>query len=226
VYDSYTDRIREDEYLLMHQYCVKDKPQILTAAEKLGSTAAEILVEGFNVHGMSVAEFLQEKENLLTLHFKGYCRVSAQRGDPQTSSLETSGPEQPTEVALSLQPFKSGTIPVEGAMVAPRRATYEPRATEPADILFRESPSHGIIQSLPLVNQNLGDGRTLQAQWQQYADPAWTQHLPGSELPLDNAFNLPQNHLGQVDAAIRQGSGEFYPEVWLDDLTRAGGFGT
>jgi hypothetical protein len=167
VFNSYFDKIREDEYILMREYCVKNKPQILTAAKDLGSIAAEILIEGFNAHGMPVAEFPQEEDNLLTTHFKSYRRVSAQGGEHPTSSLEVPGLEHPAEVAHSVQPRNMGTIPIEGPTVAPKPTAYESGTTAPADALFRNSALHRTMQPPPLVNHNPDNGCTLQAQWQQ-----------------------------------------------------------
>jgi hypothetical protein len=214
MFNSYSARIREDEYILMREYCVKNKPQILTTAKDLGSIATEILIEGFNAHGMPVAEFLQEEDNLLTTHFESYRRVSAQGGEPPISSLEVPGLEHPAEVAHSLQPLNMGTIPLEGPMVALKRTAYEPGTTAPADALFHDSASHGIMHPQPLVNQNLDNGCTLQAQWQQAqqhivnshavqhswrpdADLNWVQGISAPQARFNSALGPPLDQSGQ-----------------------------
>jgi hypothetical protein len=115
---------------------------------------------------------------------------------------------------------------VERPMVAQRCLTQQPGTVGPADAHFRDSASREAIQNLPFMNQSLDSGHILQPQWQQYADPDWTQPLSGSAITLNNAFDPHQDRLGQVHVATGQCTDEFWPEAWLDDLARAGGFST
>ncbi|GAB7336540.1 hypothetical protein MBLNU13_g09814t1 [Cladosporium sp. NU13] len=211
----YSDKIREDEYLLMHEYCVRHKPQILEAAKSVGGIAAQILVEGFRAHGMPLAAFLQEREdNLLTQHFRAQYKIST-----QTSSLGAPRLEQLADVAESQQPLRSGTASTDGAAAAEATDSHPPenqlhRQPSAADVLspvcMTGAPSYAEkipSQSFPqytalygvqgLAHHNLNNASMITGQ----------QILPCGNWPVANSHGLhetmapqflPQNDVGGI----------------------------